>query len=123
MDITELLAKFAERLLLDAIPILIPLVAAIVVKLLADAWNAVRVWRPNFADSLGAAADTAINAAEKVGLLGELGEVGKYKLDYAVEIMQAWLNRDGHKNVDLTIIRAAIESALLRADFPHAKAE
>jgi hypothetical protein len=109
---------FAQRLLLEAIPILIPLVIAVIGKWAVELWQNFKNSKPDFAWAIEKAAFTSVHAAEQVGLLGELGNEGKYKLDYAIDFAQKWLAKQGIKNVDLTLLRGAIEAELHKAQFP-----
>ena len=55
--------------------------------------------------------DTAIHAAEQMGLTGELERLGKNKLDYAIDLVDKELNRRGI-DLDMDAIRAMIQAAV-----------
>jgi hypothetical protein len=112
---------FTMRLLEIAIPILIPLAAAWIGRILTDIWSRIREARPDVADVLYMAAQTGVEAAEQVGLSGALTDLATSKLDYATDIAQRYLSSKGINKVDLKLLRGMIESAVKRADFPHTK--
>ncbi len=118
---SEFWEKFAMELLLNAIPILVPVVIAIFVNLCLTIWQKIKDRQPNIAWNLEQAAEFAVNAAEQVGLSGALVAFADSKLDYAIEVAQKYLETQGIKHIDLGLLRAAIEAAVKKADFQHAE--
>jgi len=118
---SEFWEKFAMELLLNAIPILVPVVIAIFVNLCLTIWQKIKDRQPDIAWNMEQAAEFAVNAAEQVGLSGALVAFADSKLDYAIEMAQKYLETQGIKHIDLVLLRAAIEAAVKKADFPHAE--
>lgn len=116
---SEFWQEFAQKLLLEAIPLLIPVVIVWIGKALADLWLTFKANKPELAWEIKKAAEFAIKAAEQVGLTGALVGLAESKLDYAIEVAEKWLSANGIKNFDLDLLRAAIESELKDANFPH----
>lgn len=114
----EVLQQFLMQLALNAIPVVIPLVVALIVKLITEAWTAVKQQQPDLAWELERGATFAVHAAEQVGLTDALKDLADSKLTYAIGICEAYLAEKGIKNIDIDLIRAAIEAEVIRA-FPH----
>jgi hypothetical protein len=112
---------FIQQVLLNAIPLLVPVIIGVVVKLLTSAWAEIKQWKPDVADEMHYAAKFAVAAAEQVGLSGALKDLANSKLDYAIEMAEKYLAEKGIKYIDLDLLRAAIEAQVL-AQFPK-KAE
>lgn len=115
--------EFAMKLLLEAIPILVPVGIALIFKWAAEIWSEIKIHRPEFLYNLEKAVAMAVNAAEQVGLTGALAEYGQTKLEYAIEVAQKFLKAQGITKVDLKVLVAAIEDAVKKAEFPHMSAE
>lgn len=113
----ELWQKLVEQLVLNAIPLLVPLVIAWVVRLLTQVWSEFKANRPEVAYYVESAAEFAVTAAEQVGLSGKLSEFADSKLDYAMEMAQRWLAENNVKYIDIDLLRAAIEAEVLK-QFP-----
>lgn len=113
--------SFTQQLLLNAIPLVVPIIIGVVVKLLTSAWSQIRQWKPDVADEMYYAAKFAVAAAEQVGLTGALKDLAESKLDYAIDMAERYLAENGIKAIDLDLLRAAIEAQVM-AQFPK-KAE
>lgn len=111
--------KFAQELLLQAIPILIPLAIAWIGKLCVEVWEKIKSRKPELALLIEEAARFSVLAAEQVGLSGALSEFANSKLEYAIQVAEKYLATRGIKHIDLDLLRAAIEAEVKKADFPH----
>lgn len=58
--------------------------------------------------------NTAVQAAEQLGLTGQLEAMGKQKFDYAMDLVDAELKERG-LNIDLKLIQAMIEAQVKQA--------
>lgn len=122
-QLTIALQEFAMKLLVAAIYALVP----VAVMWIARQAQKMRIeWeesRPEIVYAIERAAEIAVKAAEQVNLSGALGEFADSKLDYALDIAQKYLDARGLKNIDLDLLRAAIEAAVKDAAFPHVVTE
>lgn len=114
----ELWQKFVEQLLLNAIPLLVPLVIAFVMRLLTQIWSDFKRNQPNLTTWMEYAADFAVAAAEQVGASGQLKDFAASKIGYAMDLAQKYLYENGIKHIDLDLLRAAIEAEVIK-QFPH----
>ncbi|MCE5209847.1 MAG: hypothetical protein LLG42_16275 [Chloroflexi bacterium] len=84
----EVWQKFLQQVLLNLVPIVVPLVIAWVGKICVDIWQKIKREQPSVAWYLTEAAEFAVNAAEQVGLSGALENYADSKLDYAMSVAQ-----------------------------------
>ena len=112
-EIVNVLQEFVMGLLLAALPVLaafaIRALKAWADKLLSD----LEANKPNVAWAIENAAEIAVRAAEKM----EFSKFIDDKLTYAFEIAQRYLASAGWDEVDVELIRAAIEAEVLK-QFP-----
>jgi len=112
-EIINLLQEFAFNLAVLALPILagflIALLNAWVKKVLAEVERA----KPELHWYLEQAVDIAVKAAEKMEFSGFIDG----KKQYALNIAQIWLDEHGWDEVDISILEAAIEAAVIE-NFP-----
>ena len=120
---SEIWQEYLQQVLLNAIPIVVPLLIAWLVKVCVNIWQMIKSQHPQVAWELEQAAKFAVAAAEQVGLSGALSEFADSKLDYALETAQKYLASRGIKNIDLSLLRAAIEAAVINAHFPSSQTE
>ena len=109
----NLLQEFAFNLAVIALPILaaflIALLNAWVKKVLAE----VEANKPSLYWAMTEAVGIAVRAAEKMDLSTFVGG----KKAYALEVAQGWLNGQGWEEVDIFLLSAAIEAAVIE-NFP-----
>ena len=112
-EFVNLLQEFAFNLMVIALPILaafaIALLKAGVKKVLAEAEAA----KPELAGFLRVAAELAVAAAEQMELAGFVQD----KKEYALEVVQKFLDEHGWNEVDVAVLEAAIEAEVLK-QFP-----
>jgi hypothetical protein len=89
-------------------------------KQLAGLWSEFKFAQPNLASTLEQGADLAVHAAEQIGVVKLLAQGYSGKRAYALAIAQKFLDEHGLKGVSADLTLAAIERAVLAADFPHA---
>lgn len=100
------------------IPLLVPAMLAWVTAYAASVWQKIKDSRPDISYAIESAAEFAVKAAEQLGLTEQLLEFADTKLDYAIDIAERYLEQQGYKNIDLDVLRAAIEKAV-HEYFPH----
>ena len=112
-EIVSVLQEWVMGLLLLALPILsvfaIKALKAWGDKLLSD----IEANKPSLSWAIESAAEIAVMAAEKM----KLSEFIHDKLGYALEIAQRHLDSAGWDEIDVKLVRAAIEAEVLR-QFP-----
>ena len=112
-EFVDLLQKFAFELAVLALPIiagfLVAALRALVKKWLAELENA----KPKLLWYLTEGAELAVAAAEKMDASGFING----KKQYAMEILQSFLDAHGWEEVDVDVLEAAIEADVLR-QFP-----
>lgn len=90
---------------------LLPLLAVAIISALISwaklLWEKAKTWNSPATDLLEQAAIVAVTAAEQAGLSGLI----KDKREYAFEIAEAWLKKNGI-TIDTDLIYAAIEAAV-----------
>lgn len=118
-QLTIALQEFAMKLLVAAIYALVPVAVMWITRQVQKMWLDWKDYQPDLAHATQQAAEFAVKAAEQVNLSGALEEFADSKLDYALEIAQKYLDARGLKNIDLDLLRAAIEAAVKDAAFPH----
>jgi hypothetical protein len=65
--------------------------------------------QPELFDQMQWIAQTAVLAAEQAGVAGLVAD----KKEYAIEVVEAWLTQYGYGDIDIVMIEAAIEKAVL----------
>jgi len=109
----DLLQKFAFELAVLALPIISGFVIA-ALRALVKKWLAeLEASKPKLYWYLAEAAELAVAAAEKMNASEFIDE----KKQYALEIMQSWLDAHGWDEVDIELLEAALEAEVLR-QFP-----
>lgn len=104
-----LISEIAEKVLISITPIIAGMIAGWLAGLLKLAWAKARLAVGEEWDwVLMSAADMAVRAAEQMELAGLI----ENKKDYAVATAQVYLEERGI-NIDLSLIEAAIESAVI----------
>lgn len=110
--------QFLMLLILAGISILVPVGVAFlkakrdeVLKLAEESFG------PDVMDKIGMAADFAVKAAEQSGLSGQIAKEGAIKKAYAQQLAQGYLNANGWGGIDLGLLSAAIEKAVIE-NFP-----
>lgn len=114
MEWMPILSKVVEAVLITLLP---PLVVALVGFLWGKAkegWAKAKAWNPTITEYLEEAARFAVIAAEQAGI----GQVITNKKEYAISVAEAWLEAR-HFTVDLNLIDAAIEKAVLELFNPE----
>jgi len=113
MNEAETLLQSAINLLAVLLPYIVPLIVAG-----ASVWykrhkaNIERYLPENFRTSLGSAVGLAIYFAEQIGADQLLREYGKTKKEAAMDAAYNYLREAGYKNIDLSVLDAAIEAML-----------
>ena len=105
----DFLSQFVQAFLMASIPPLAGMLAAYLVGLIRKTWLEVRSYAGDWVWLLDEAARIAVRAAEQM----ELAEIISDKKQYAVATVDAFLKEKGF-TVDLSLIEAAIEAAVLR---------
>ena len=95
------------ELITAGLKVLLPVCVALILKWATETWLKVKESRPDLAEILKFAAQTAVFAAEQVIGSGH----GAEKRAYAIEFMQNYLAERGIK-VDIDVIVGTIESAV-----------
>ena len=109
----DLLQKFAFELAVLALPIISGFVIA-ALRALVKKWLAeLEASKPKLYWYLSEAAELAVAAAEKMSASEFIDE----KKQYALEIMQSWLDAHGWDEVGIELLEAALEAEVLR-QFP-----
>lgn len=106
MDL-EFLSSFANEFLMQLAPAVAVFLAGWIAKVAGELWDNFQRRQPKVADYIGMAAKMAVSAAERAGADGYI----KDKKEYAIEIAQSYLNSVGLKNINVSLIAAAIEEA------------
>ncbi len=110
----EVLGLIVMAVVMIAIPyVLKPYLSLAKVKA-ARAWADFEKDQPKLAVYLSQFAHVAVVAAEQAGLKEDLFA----KKDYAVEVVGAWLVREGYGDVDPVLIDAAVEQAVMEVFNP-----
>ena len=113
MEWMPIISKVLEAVLIAILP---PLAVALVSLLLGFAkelWARAKLLNPTVTDYIELAAEFAVQAAEQAGAAELIAD----KKQYAIQIAEAWLEAH-HLTVDLDLIDAAIEKAVLEL-FPN----
>lgn len=100
-------SDFLQRLALEAVPLLVPFIIALLIAQTRRAWAAVIKEQPDVAYYLSRAAQIAVVAAEQAGIAGIIDD----KKKYALEVAERWLV-ENKITIDLHLIDAAIEAAV-----------
>ena len=111
----DLLQKFAFELAVLALPIISGFVIAALRALVKKWLGELEASKPKLYWYLDEAAELAVAAAEKMSASAFI--VAEDKKQYAIEIMQSWLNAHGWDEVDIELLEAALEAEVLR-QFP-----
>ena len=106
----DLLQEFAFEILLT---IVLPFVAKALIALTKKWLSDIEASKPKLYWYLDEAARLAVAAAEKMSASAFIDE----KKQYAIEIMQSWLDAHGWDEVDIELLEAALEAEVLR-QFP-----
>jgi len=109
----DLLQKFAFELAVLALPIISGFVIAALRALVKKWLGELEASKPKLYWYLDEAAELAVAAAEKMSASEFIDE----KKQYALEIMQSWLDAHGWDEVDIELLEAALEAEVLR-QFP-----
>ena len=110
MDWMPIFSKVLEAVLIAVLPPLAVAVVGLVIALARKAWMQARdSFAPQITDLLEDAAKMAVRAAEQAGI----AELIDDKKQYAIEIVELWLEAR-HVSVDIDLIDAAIEAAVLK---------
>ena len=109
----DLLQKFAFELAVLALPIISGFVIAALRALVKKWLGELEASKPKLYWYLDEAASLAVAAAEKMSASEFIDE----KKQYALEIMQSWLDAHGWDEVDVELLEAALEAEVLR-QFP-----
>lgn len=104
------------------IPLLVPALLAFVGAYVAKVWKMFKDSKPDIAYAIENAAEFAVKAAEQMGLTEQLTDWADSKLDYAIDMAERYLAEQGFNNIDLDVIRAAIERAVIEY-FPKKQIE
>lgn len=107
MEWNQILSAVLQSLLEFLLPILAVTVVGAFVSLLKLKWAEFKALNPSATALLEQAAIVAVTAAEQAGLSGLI----KDKREYAFEIAEAWLKKNGI-TIDTDLIYAAIEAAV-----------
>jgi len=107
MDWNELL----QGVLMQVLPFLAVALTGWALAQMRLAWGKFEATKPDVAYFLEQAGRFAVDAAEQMGLVGLIDE----KKTYALQIAEDWMALKGVK-VDLHLIEAAIEAAVLEAN-------
>ena len=105
----DFLSEFVQAFLMASIPPLAGMLAAYLVGLIRKTWLDVQAKSGEWSWVLDEAARMAVRAAEQMKLADIIGD----KKQYAVATVDAFLKEKGF-TVDLSLIEAAIEAAVLR---------
>jgi hypothetical protein len=109
MEWSDVLSKFVETFLVALVPILVPILAAFVLALVRQTWQK---FKSTQSESniylLTTIAAIAVKAAEQSKLTGLVTD----KKNYAVKVATDYL-KSHHITIDLSLIEAAIEAAVL----------
>ena len=105
----DFLSEFVQAFLMASIPPLAGMLAAWLLGHVRKVWQQVKDNAGDWVWLLDEAARIAVRAAEQM----ELAEIISDKKQYAVATVDAFLKEKGF-NVDLSLIEAAIEAAVLR---------
>ncbi len=114
MEWMPILSKVIEAVLVVLLP---PLVVAVVGFIWAKAkemWEKAKAWNPTITEYLEQAAEFAVIAAEQAGAAKLIED----KKQYAIKIAEQWLEAR-HVTVDISLIDAAIEKAVLELFRPE----
>ena len=109
----DLLQKFAFELAVLALPIISGFVIAALRALVKKWLGELEASKPKLYWYLDEAARLAVTAAEKMSASEFIND----KKQYAIEIMQSWLDAHGWDEVDVELLEAALEAEVLR-QFP-----
>lgn len=108
----DIAVKFVFELSILLVPViagfLIALLKAWTQKLLAD----LEATKPQFAHYLYTGAQMAVEAAEQAGVAGFVDD----RKQYALNILQKYLDTHGFEEFDIDLLEAAIESEVLRVN-------
>ena len=111
----EFWSEFITKFALALIPVVVPLVVAKVFQLWAKGKQALTEWNPTLAYVLEAGAKMVVSAAEQAGAAALIAD----KKEYAINALQNYLDAHGFKNLDISVLDAAIEDAVKKAAFEH----
>jgi len=107
MDTNQIL----QQVILYAIPVVVPFVCAWLVAKIRTEWAVVKDRYPSVTDALDTGAKLAVDAAEQLATQPGFQAEWNTKKDYALQVVQAYLDAHGIK-LDATLIEAAIESSV-----------
>lgn len=99
------------------IPLLVPALIAAVSAYAANVWRQFKDSKADVAYAIENAAQFVVKAAEQMGLMDQLENWADSKLDYAIDMADRYLDAQGYTNIDLELLRAAIEAEVLK-QFP-----
>lgn len=118
MEWNQILSAVLQSLLEFLLPIVAVAIISALISWAKLLWEKAKTWNSPATDLLEQAAIVAVTAAEQAGLSGLI----KDKREYAFEIAEAWLKKNGI-TIDTDLIYAAIEAAVWKEfNSPEAKA-
>lgn len=107
MEWNQILSAVLQSLLEFLLPIVAVAIISALISWAKLLWEKAKTWNSPATDLLEQAAIVAVTAAEQAGLSGLI----KDKREYAFEIAEAWLKKNGI-TIDTDLIYAAIEAAV-----------
>ena len=110
----ELVNKMLQTCLEVALPILVSALATWMIGKVVELFRKIAQKNPDAAAYLMEICSTAVRAAEQI--FG--GEKGKQKKQYAIKVVEAYLQQVG-LHLDVGTIDAAIEAAVLEMNWEH----
>ena len=113
MEWMPILSKVIEAILIAILPPLAVVLVSVVLAHAKKLWADLKQRYPSVTDLVEQAAVFAVQAAEQAGAAELIAD----KKQYAIQIAEAWLEAH-HLTVDLNLIDAAIEKAVLEL-FPN----
>ena len=113
MEWMPIISKVLEAVLIAILPPLAVALVSLLLGLAKELWARAKLLNPTVTDYIELAAEFAVQAAEQAGA----AELIEDKKQYAIQIAEAWLEAH-HLTVDLDLIDAAIEKAVLEL-FPN----
>ena len=109
-ELVNALQEYAFEILLTVI---LPFIANALIALTKKWLAELEASKPKLADYLAQAVDIGVFAAEQLGI----EELVDDKLQYAVNVAQAFLSEHGWDEIDIELLVAAIEAEVLK-QFP-----
>lgn len=116
MEWMPVLSKVLEAVLIAILPPLAVALLGLVLAKVRSLWIGAKEYFPTATALLEQAAKFAVDAAEQAGA----AELIEDKKQYALEIAEAWL-KARKVDIDLTLVDAAIEAAVLNMGKPNNK--